>query len=364
MKEKDCWLGLSVFSGIGSRRFQLLYQHFKSAEKIWQAKKDTLLATGLPAKIVDEFLRFRQKFNPDFYASWLEKRGIKFVTLLDKNYPKNLKEIDGPPFVLYYQGEIKKEDELSLGVVGTRRPTVYGRQVTENLVADLVGCGLTIISGLARGIDTLAHKTALQYNGRTIAVFASGLDIVYPPENKKLAKEIVKNGALVSEYPPGTKPSLGSFPYRNRIVSGLSLGVLVIEGAERSGSLITARKAAEQGREVFAVPGPITSKMSAATAKLLKQGAKPTTDVVDILEELKINLKMKNLKLKTSSQADSASSEEKILLEILENGALHIDEIVRQSHLKAGQVASLLTILEIKGKVRNLGGMVYGLNHR
>lgn len=164
---------------------------------------------------------------------------------MDKKYPNNLREIDDPPFVLYYKGEIKKADDLSVGVVGTRRPTIYGREVTENLATDLVGCGLTIVSGLARGIDSIAHQTALKLGGRTIAVFACGLDIIYPPENKNLSEAIIKNGAIVPEFPLGTKPSLGSFPYRNRIVNGLSLGVLVTEGAERSGSLITARKAGE-----------------------------------------------------------------------------------------------------------------------
>jgi len=356
MKEKKYWLGFSVFNGIGPKRFKLLYDYFGSARKIWQAKREELLETGLPAKIVGDLTRFRQKFTPDFYSSWLAKKEIKFLTLLDKNYPKNLKQIDDSPFVLYYKGSIKKEDDLAIGVVGTRRPTVYGREVTENLVADLVGCGLTIVSGMARGIDSIAHKMAIEFGGRTIAVFACGLDVIYPPENRKLSEAIIQSGAIVSEFPPGIKPSLGSFPYRNRIISGLSLGVLVTEGANRSGSLITASRAADQGREVFAVPGPITSRMSGATAKLLKDGAKIVRDVSDILEELKIEARGQKLEARGGD-----SSEEQLLLEILKDGALHIDEIVRRAKIATGKVCSLMTMMEIKGKVRNLGGMTYTL---
>jgi DNA processing protein len=361
MKDKKYWLGFSVFNGVGPKRFKLLYDYFGSSKKIWQAKRETLLATGLSARVVNDFIKFRQKFNPDFYSRWLTKRSIKFLTLRDASYPKNLKQIDDPPFVLYFQGKIKKSDNLALGVVGTRRPTIYGREVTENLVADLVGCGLTIVSGMARGIDSIAHKTAIKYGGRTMAVFACGVDIIYPPENKNLSEEIINHGAIVSEFPPGTKPSLGSFPYRNRVISGLSLGVLVTEGAVRSGSLITARKAGEQGREVFAVPGPITSRMSGATAKLLKDGAKLVGNVADILEELKIETRAQRLEVGKGS--NKISKEEQLLLEILKDGALHIDEIVRRTKMKTGQVCSLLTMMEIKGKVKNLGGMTYSLKH-
>jgi DNA processing protein len=342
--------------------FKLLYDFFGSAKAIWQAKREEVLATGLQVRIVNDFLRFRRRFNPDGYSAWLKKKEIKFFTLRDKNYPKNLKEIDDAPFVLYYKGTIKKEDGQALGVVGTRRPTVYGREVTQNLVTDLVGCGLTIVSGLARGVDSIAHKTVIECGGRTIAVFACGLDVIYPPENKRLSEMIIKNGALVSEFPPGLKPSLGSFPYRNRIISGLSLGVLVTEGAERSGSLITARRAVEQGREVFAVPGAITNRMSGATAKLLKDGAKLVRNVGDILEELKIEIRITPRNDSGAKEPhDSGSEELALILDILQDGALHIDEISRRSKLAIGQVASLLTVMEIQRRVRNLGGMTYGL---
>ena len=363
MDEKKYWLGFSVFNGIGPKRFKLLYDYFGSAKKIWQAKREALLATGLQIKIVNDLIRFRQQFNPDFYSKWLLKKEIKFLTLADSNYPKNLKQIDDSPFLLYYKGEIKKSDDLAIGVVGTRRPTIYGKEVTENLVADLTTCGLTIISGMARGVDSIAHRTAMQYGGRTIAVFACGVDVIYPPENKKLSEEIIKNGAIVSEFPVGIKPSLGSFPYRNRIVSGLSLGVLVTEGAERSGSLITARKAGEQGREVFAVPGPITSRMSAATSKLLKDGAKLVRNVGDILEELNVKVKRKKHLRGVAKRllVGGLTKQEQLLLEVLKDGALHIDEIVRRTKMKTGQVCSLMTMMEIKGQVKNLGGMTYGL---
>ncbi len=357
--EKDYWLAFSVFQGIGPRRFKLLYDYFGSAEKIWQASRAKLSATGLQVKIVQDLVEFRQKFNPAGYRDWLKKKDIKFVTTADASYPKNLKQIDDAPFLLFYRGEIRKEDEQAIGVVGTRQPTLYGKEVTENLTADLTSCGLTIVSGMARGVDSIAHRTALAMGGRTIAVFACGVDVIYPPENKRLSGEIMKHGAVVSEFPPGLKPSLGSFPYRNRIISGLSLGVLVTEGAERSGSLITARKAAEQGREVFAVPGPITSRMSAATSRLLKDGAKLVKNVGDILEELKIN--RPQVTRNTSEVEVGRSQEEQLLVQLLQDGALHIDELVRQSQLPTGKAASLLMMLEIKGQVRSLGQMTYAL---
>jgi len=369
MDEKKYWLGFSVFQGIGPRRFKLLYDFFGSAEKIWQAPRDKLLATSLQRKIVDDLIMFRKKFNPQNYAVYLKKKQIRFVTLQDKIYPKNLKQIDDAPFVLFYKGTIKKQDEQAIGVVGTRRPTLYGKEITQNLTADLVSCGLTIVSGMARGIDSIAHQTTIENGGRTIAVFACGVDVIYPPENKKLSEEIIKHGAVVSEFPPGLKPSLGSFPYRNRVISGLSLGVLVTEGAERSGSLITARKAAEQGREVFAVPGPITSRMSGATSRLLKDGAKLVRNVGDILEELKIEYQahpggVDKQHPRGGLCRNSGSEELALILNLLQDGALHIDQIVRQTKLSTGKVASLLTMLEIKGQIRPLGQMTYTLGRK
>lgn len=212
---------------------------------------------------------------------------LECQTLADKNYPENLKKIDNPPLSLFIKGAIKAADKKALAVVGSRRMSGYGEKVTQKLVTDLVREKITIVSGLARGIDTIAHQTALKMGGRTIAVLGSGLEKIYPPENKNLAEEIIKgHGAVVSEFPPEQPPAVLNFPARNRLIAGLSLGVLVIEGAARSGSLITARWAAEQGKEVFAVPGPIDAVNSQAPLFLIKQGAKAVATVEDILEEL------------------------------------------------------------------------------
>ncbi len=248
-----------------------------------------------------------------------------------------------------------------MAVVGTRRMTGYGRQVTEALVSDLVSAGMTVVSGLAYGVDSVAHETALAVGGRTIGVLASGLDRISPVGRLRLVEKIIKSGqgAIVSEFPLGMTPIRGSFPARNRIISGLSLGVLVTEGATQSGAKITASHAAAQGREVFAVPGPITSQMSAAPADLIKMGAKLVYKVDDILEELNIESRVKYQK---SRKILPESPEEEKLLALIQDEAKHLDQLVRESGLETGKVASIMSLMEIKGKVRNLGNMVYSIN--
>ncbi len=362
--EKKYWLGFSYFAGIGPKRFALLRNYFGSAKKAWEASSQDLLKIGLEEKLVENFLKFRENFNLDSSFLRLREKKIECQTLVDKNYPENLKKIDNPPYVIFVKGEIKTQDELALAVVGTRRMTVYGREVTENLTQQLVASGLTIVSGLARGVDTVAHQTALQNKGRTIAVLACGLDLIYPPENDKLAQQIVNgHGALVSEFPPGCQAVPGNFPARNRLISGLSLGTLVIEGAQDSGSLITARHAVSQGREVFAVPGPITSQNSAGPLWLIKEGAKLVERVEDILEELNIDVKMKNKAcLSADRKIRPENPEEEKILMIIKEEPKQIDEIVRETGMNVGQVMSLMTMMEMKGMVKNLGGMVYGIN--
>ncbi|MBI4999893.1 DNA-protecting protein DprA, partial [Candidatus Gottesmanbacteria bacterium] len=326
------------------------------AKKAFAAPEKVLRKIGLPENLLTDFLQFRQKFNPQKFLDEVNKKGIRVLTLKDKAYPELLKQIADCPPVLYIKEEIKQEDSLALAVVGTRKISSYGREVTEILVRDLVVSGLTIVSGMARGVDSLAHKTAIEAGGRTIAVLGCGVDLVYPPENKNLYQEIITHGAVISEVSPGQYVARGIFPARNRIISGLSLGVLVTEGAEDSGSLITARDAAQQGREVFAVPGPITSYLSAAPSILIKEGAKLVYNVSDILDELKIE----NRKLKIESKkVIPENPEEESILKILADGQRHIDEVVRISGMETGKVASLLILMEIKGKVKNLGGMIY-----
>lgn len=285
-------------------------------------------------------------------------KDFKVITQKDSSYPKLLKEIPTAPEKLWVKGEIETGDNLAIAVVGARKITSYGRQVTENLVPGLASAGLTIVSGLARGVDSVAHRAALSCGGRTIAVLGSGIDIIYPPENKKLYWEIAANGAILTEFPPGTPPKREHFPSRNRIIAGLSLGVLVTEAAEISGSLITAGFAADFGREVFAVPGPMYSPMSAGTANLIKDGAKLVSKVSDILEEL--NLATSRQPLAASKTQDIDEIDRKIL-EVLQDGPKQIDEIAQKSKLPAPKILSELTLLEIRGMVKNLGGGVYSL---
>jgi DNA processing protein len=357
-EERLYWLAFSAFKGIGPKRFALLKDYFGSAKKAWEAGEKELLAIGLGSKLTSEMVEFRRGFDLSSSFLRLREKGIDCYFLDDNRYPESLKKIDNPPFVLYGKGLITPQDDLAVAVVGTRKMTGYGGQVTESLVTDLVNAGLTIISGLARGIDSMAHQTALKAGGRTIGVLASGLDIVYPPENFGLVKAIIKgHGAVLSEFPLGTQPMPGSFPARNRIIAGLALGTIVVEAPEKSGALITARLAAEQGREVFAIPGPVTSPNTAGPSHLIKMGAKLVFRVEDILEELGIETKKEE---KKSVKAENP--EEEAILGLIEREARNFDEIVRETGFDSGKVASLISLLEIKGKVRNLGNMVYAIN--
>ena len=317
-------------------------------------------------KIEGEMLKLEnmEDYNPPITSphSLREWAPIKTINIQNKNYPKLLKEIKDLPKILYYRGEIKF-DENCFAVVGTRRFSPYGKQVALEMAGDLAEAGLTIVSGLAPGIDTFAHQAAVERGKRTIAILGTGLDekSIYPKENLNLAKKIIETGGcLISEYPPGTPGSQFSFPQRNRIISGLSLGVLVVEAKEKSGALITARHAFEQNRKVFAVPGPIHSSNSKGCHYLIKKGAKLVESANDILTEL-------NLPLPTPGVGYSVTGktpEENLILEFLKEEALDIDKIIEKTKLSAAQVASTLAILEIKGKVRNLGGNIYAISRR
>ena len=286
---------------------------------------------------------------------------IKQISINDKNYPKLLKEIKDAPKVLYYIGSLPKPDEKIFAVVGTRMFSAYGKQIALEIAGDLAEAGLTIISGLAPGIDTFAHQATLERKGRTIAVLGTGLDekSIYPKENIKLARKIVENnGCLISEYPVGTSGTHFTFPQRNRIVSGLSLGVLVVEAKQKSGALITADLAFKQNKKVFAVPGPIHSLNSKGPHFIIKKGAKLVENANDILTEL--NLPKKEL----TSFSSGDNEEENLILECIKEESLYIDKIIEKSKLPAATVASTLAILEIKGKVRNLGGNIYAISYR
>ena len=292
LEEKKAWIAFSVFQGIGSVRFKLLLDYFGSAQKAFKASEKSLREIGLGEKLVKDFLSFRKNFDGNSSFLRLKRLGIKVLFAEEENYPKLLKEIEDRPPVLYVKArEIDQIfSEKTIAVVGTRKVTDYGRQVTKTITKGLVEAGFVIVSGLARGVDKIAHETTINNEGKTLAVLGGGLDLVYPPEHQDLAKRIVESGgALISEFPLGQETAPGNFPARNRIISGLSLGVVVTEAAEKSGSLITASRAAEQGREVFAVPGSITSPLSVGTTELIKKGAKVVTGIDDILAELRYN---------------------------------------------------------------------------
>lgn len=361
MKNISYLLALHNIDGLGPIRLKALVDHFKDPKLAWEANIREIKGIGeirVPRNVVELWVESRKTLDPEEYAQSITKAGIKWMTIFDDNYPKLLKEIYDPPVVLYYKGEILKEDKNAIGVVGTRKMTGYGRIVTGQFVSDLVNAGLTIVSGLAKGVDAKSHWTTLENNGRTIAVLGGGLNNIYPPENRKLAEEIINgHGAVISEYPPD-KPSLpGNFPSRNRIIAGLSQAILVTEAAEDSGSLITAKLAVEQGREVFAVPGPITSSLSKGPIDLIKMGAKAVFDADEILDELGLKKGARG-KGKGVSLVE-LSEEERKVLECLENDTLHIDEIVRKLNTNAAAVSALLIKMEIKGVVQNLGNGNY-----
>ena len=361
-KELAYWVATSAIPGVGSATFNYLLCHFKTLKKFWEAPSEKIEKLKVDAKTRQAILEFREKVDPKVYLETVYERQIKVVSLLDRTYPANLRQISDASPVLYYRGSLLPADDLAIAVVGTRYPTIYGRQSTEKLVYELVSSSLTIVSGLARGIDSIAHKAAVDSSGRTIAVLGSGVDTIYPPENKSLAEKIVQNGAIVSEFPLGFPSIPSNFPARNRIISGLSLAVLVTEAAVDSGSLITAGCAAEQGREVFAVPGPITSKMSAGANNLIKEGVHPATEVQDILQILDIERKQRqqetrNQKLETRNLA----KEERKILELLNGQSKHIDIIVRESGLEIDKVSAALSLMELKGLVKNYGSGIWGI---
>ncbi|HUV47267.1 MAG TPA: DNA-processing protein DprA, partial [Candidatus Bathyarchaeia archaeon] len=359
LRERDYWLGFNIFPGIGPKRFHHLLSLFGSAKKAWQAPREKLKQTLIPRKILMRFFEFRKTINFSSEILRLEKSLIRFLIIGDKEYPENLKHIDLPPPLIYIRGQILPEDKFSIAVIGTRKITAYGREVTERLVSGLTAHGFTIVSGLARGVDSVAHRVALGNKGRTIAVLGSGILNIYPPEHKVLAEKIVSLnlGALISELPLGAMPLRGNFPSRNRIISGLSLGVLVTEGTTVSGTKITADYCFRQERKLFAVPGPITSPLSEGPADLIKKGAKLVTKVDDILKEIEARKVKVTSQLKTSEskKPNFENKDEEEIFQLLLFGSKHIDEIVKGTKLTSSQVLSHLTAMELQGMVKNIG---------
>ncbi|MBC7869976.1 MAG: DNA-protecting protein DprA [Chitinophagaceae bacterium] len=360
LDDQSYWLGFSLIPGIGLKRLLRLLNYFGDLRSAWVAQEVDLHRAGLEESIIVVLRQTRAQINLDAEMAKIEKAGAWLLTFNDNDYPTTLKAIDDAPAVLYIRGVLTPTDDLALSVVGTRKATQYGRDVAHDLSKRLAQQGITIISGLAQGIDSAAHLGALAGGGRTIAILGCGVDVIYPRENRELAQKIIADGALVSEFPIGTQPISSNFPRRNRIVSGMALGVLVIEAPEGSGALITAELAAEQGREVFAVPGNILNPMSRGTNRLIQDGAKLVMQAEDILNELSVAYTNTQTREKTE-QIIPANATEAAILNVLNADPIHIDDIARLCSLSIPELSSTLTILELKGLAQMVGHMQYSL---
>ncbi len=359
MNDLKYWLALSQFYKFGPVKFKKIKNYFHTIENAYKASLKDYLRAGIEEKIAEEFIIFKHKIKPEKLLENLAKEKLKALTIEDKNYPELLKQIYDPPFILYYRGDLEALNGFSLAVVGARKYSPYGAQVTEKLTKELAYNHLTIVSGLALGIDTLAHSAAIEAGGKTIAVLGSGLDQqnIYPSQNRYLADKIQAHGGLIlSEYPIGTMPLKHHFPQRNRIISGLSKATLVIEAAEKSGALITAFHALDQNREVFSVPGNIYSNSSEGTNRLITMGAKLVTGAKDIIESLNLSEAAAYIENK---KIIPETNEEKLILTKLSYEPIHVDELKQLTKLDTSIINSTLTIMEMKGMVKNLGGMQY-----
>jgi len=356
MNDLRYWIGFNRVTGIGPAKLRALLDHFGDLETAWHADSASLREAGLDRRALEYLLAARAAMDLDAEAAKVKRLGAKAITWNDAGYPSQLKSIAAAPPLLYLKGALAPADQWAVAVVGTRRSTAYGREVTRSLVADLTHSGVTIVSGLARGIDAAAHQAALEAGGRTIAVLGHGIDHIYPPEHRKLGEQIVEHGALVTDYPVCTAPEGKNFPPRNRIISGLSLGVLIVEGDLGSGAGITMDFAAEQGRDVFAVPGNILQRTSRLPNTLIRDGATPVLSAGDILERLNLNMVVQQAEVREVIPENATESE---LLELLSAEPIHIDEIQRTTGLPIEKVSSTLAFMELKGMVRQVAGMNY-----
>lgn len=350
--DKKYLLGFSKVEGLNFKLFLKILEILKgNIENIFNIPSEKIISFGISLKIFEKIKEIFTKTDFDSEWRFLENLGIGVLTYWDDTYPFLLKNIQNPPFVLFFKGNLPEPDSFSLGLVGTRKPTVYGRKIARELGYNLGKSGFLVISGLAYGIDTEVHWGCVEANGKTIAILGCGLDYIYPPGNKKLADAIIQSGgAIISEYPPKIPPNSWNFPQRNRIIAGMSRAVIVIEAPAKSGALITAFQAIEEGREVFAVPGRIDDENSAGCNLLIKKGAKILTKIDDIFEEF--NLEKEN----REEQIHFQSEEEKRIYKVIEKKPMFIEEIAQMTKIKPEKLVSIITLMEIEGKIENING--------
>lgn len=352
------WLGLSLVQQIGNVRMRQLLAHFRTARNVWQASEAALRATGLTEKTVQNLLQARRDLNLAQEMARVEAAGATLITLADDRYPANLRDIPEPPMLLYVRGTLSPTDIQALAIVGTRSATRYGLDAANRMALWLAQQDVTIVSGLAHGIDQAAHTGALEAGGRTLAVMGCGVDIIYPNDHDVLAQRVIQNGALISELPLSTPPAGSNFPRRNRLISGLARGVLIAEAPERSGALITAEAALEQGREVFAIPSNIFNPQGTGSNRLIQEGAKLVMRARDILEELNVSYTERQTRTEAQAIAPTNAIETQILAQ-LEADPIHVDDLIRQTQLPAQDVMATLTLLELKGLAQMVGHMQY-----
>lgn len=359
MSDLAYWVAFNRVPGVGPIRLRLLLDFFDDDIKAaWEANPSQFIQAGLDRRTVNSITKNRPKINLDREMALIDQHNVQVLTWNDLDYPKLLRELSAPPPVLYVRGELLSDDEWAVAVVGTRKMSAYGRRATEMLVSGLTDAGLTIISGLALGVDGVAHHAALRAGGRTIAVLANGVEKPYPATHRNMAEAIIsqEQGALISDYPIGTRPEARNFPPRNRIISGLSLGVIIVEAGERSGALITARFATDQNREVMAVPGSIFSATSKGPNQLIAQGATPVLSVKAVLDSLDMQMVEPQ---KVVRQVIATTPTEEQVLNELSSDPRHIDEIAQHCTLSSAELSSTLSLLELKGIVRQVGAMSY-----
>lgn len=356
LPERAWWLAMKQIPHIGPGRFRILLERFGTIHNAWNAPTHELVS-ALDTRSADQLFALREHLDVSVLYEKSTRNDVRISCWTDPDYPSLLREIPAPPPLIYYRGQLLESDSVAVAIVGTRRATAYGREVTHRIAFELAQAGVTIVSGLALGIDGVAHRAALEAGGRTIAVLGSGLDVIYPGSHRDLANRISQQGAVVSDYPPGTKPDRYNFPPRNRIISGLSRGVVVTEAPEKSGALLTVNFAAEQGRDAFAVPGPVHAPASAGCLHIIREGALMVRSAADIMEDLHI---------RTTQQDDEplqarlpVSDEDRRLLSVLTSQPQHIDDIAEKVGGTISQVSGQLMMLELQGTVRSVGAGYY-----